>query len=229
MQRFRDVVRDAERSTVIFNLDMGRVPTINAENMSRKATLALTTMAAKVEKKTGTIPSEEKIAIIDDVLSASSGIKFFGSTTKTYNNPRDPLRGAFCTIPVKYEFKDKETRSQAEFILRQTCNVNCSTPYPHILRECIRRTVEHVKNSFPDCQVKVLVDIAGHCLKVARRESKETGWIYAKQDIPIPPEALDVRSKKIPDTLKLELPVYSPRKLPIEPEVAGMESENDEL
>jgi hypothetical protein len=229
MQRFRDVVRDAERSTVIFNLDMGRVPTINTENMSRKATLALTTMAAKVEKRTGTIPTEESIAIIDDVLSASSGIKFFGNTTKTYNNPRDSLSGAFCTVPVKYEFKDKETRSQAEFILRKTCNVNCSTPYPTILRECIWRTVENVKNSYPDCQVKVLVDIAGHCLKVARRESKDRGWIYATQDIPIPSEALDVRSKKIPDSLKLELPVYSPRKTPVEPEVAGMDTETEEI
>jgi hypothetical protein len=87
---------------------MGRVPTINVDNMSRKATLALTNMAAKVENKNSSVPSEETIGIIDDVLGASSGIKFYGTTTKTYKNSRDELSGSFCTVPVRYEFKEKK-------------------------------------------------------------------------------------------------------------------------
>jgi hypothetical protein len=212
IQRFRDVVRDAERSTLIFNLDMGRVPTINAENMSRKATQALAAMAAKVDNCTGSIPTEETAAILDDVLSANRGIRFYGAATKSYKNPRDALSGSYCTIPVRYEFADKDTRIQAEQILRTTCKVSCATPYPPILRECIKRTIDSIKQDYPDHLVKVSVNLENHCLRVARRLNKESGWLYAKEDIPIPPEALDVRSRIIPESLKVNVPVYSPRR-----------------
>jgi hypothetical protein len=205
IQRFRDAVRDAEKSTLIFNLDMGRVPIMNTESMSRRATLALTKMAAKVENSKSEVPSQDSIAIIDDVLSVSTGMKFFGSTTKSYSNPRDPLKSSFCTVPVKYEFSDKDTRIKAENVLRTTCNISYTTPYPPILRECIKRTIDQVKKSNPNTVVKVNIDLQNHVLKVARRpKSEDKGpWEYAREGIPIPKEALDVRSRKIPDTLTL--------------------------
>jgi hypothetical protein len=212
--RFREAVRDAERSTLIFNLDMGKVPIMNVESMSRKATLALTSMAAKVEECSTSIPSEDSVAIIDDVLSLSSGIKFFGATTKSYRKTGDKNSGSFCTVPVKYEFQDKDTRIRAEKVLRATCGVNCTTPYPPILRECIRRTVDMVKKDHPEGFVKVTVDLNNHCLRVARKANKDSkAWIHAKESIPIPPEALDIRSKKVPETLNLSATLYSPKKV----------------
>jgi hypothetical protein len=227
VQGFRDAVRDAEKSTLIFNLNMGTVPIMNTDSISRKATLALTTMAAKVEKKNTSVPSNDSIALIDDVLSVTTGIKFFGNSTKTYRHPRDPENGAFCTVPVKYEFKDKDTRFRAEQVLRKVCNVNCTTPYPPILRECIRRTVDKVRQDYPDGFVKVTVDATNLCLKVARKSGKGEGsyWIYGKEDVPLPPEALDVRSKKIPETLVLNLPPsLSPKK-----QSNSMDTDNGEV
>jgi hypothetical protein len=210
IQGFRDAVKDAERSTLIFNLDMGRVPIINVDTMSKKATLALATMAAKVEKRPNSTPSDAAIATIDDVLSVSSGIKFFGSATKSYKNPRDPLQNSYCTIPVKYEFKDKDTRIQAETILRSTCNVNCTTPYPPILRDCIKKIVDRVKTEHPGNFVKVAVDTQNMVLKVAFKPSKSDvkKWTYASEYLPIPREALDVHSKKIPDNINIVWPVF---------------------
>jgi hypothetical protein len=46
---FRDAVKSAENSTLVFNLDMGKVPIMNQDTMSQKATLALVTMAAGKE------------------------------------------------------------------------------------------------------------------------------------------------------------------------------------
>jgi hypothetical protein len=51
VKKFKEAIKDAERSTLIFNLDMGKVPIMNRETMNRKATLALTSMAARKEKK----------------------------------------------------------------------------------------------------------------------------------------------------------------------------------
>jgi hypothetical protein len=48
-KNFRDAVKAAESSTLVFNLNMGRVPIMNKETMKTKATLALTSMAASRE------------------------------------------------------------------------------------------------------------------------------------------------------------------------------------
>ena len=56
LRRFKEAVKDAERSTLIFNLDMGQVPIMNQETISKKATLALASMAAKIEGKLTSTP-----------------------------------------------------------------------------------------------------------------------------------------------------------------------------
>jgi hypothetical protein len=123
---FREAIRDAERSTLVFNLDMGKVPIMNKE----KATLSLTSMAAKKEKRTTSIPSDDAVAAIDDVLSVTTGMQFYGAQTKTYKHPSDPNSGLYCTFPVKYEFENKDDRIRAETVLRDLCDVHCATPYP---------------------------------------------------------------------------------------------------
>jgi hypothetical protein len=179
--RFRDCIRNAERSTVIFNLDMGRVPVMNKETMSKRATLALSTMAAKIEKQPGTRPTADAVDVIDDVLSLTTNMELKGNEIRTYNNPQDPLRGSFCTVPVKYEFKDSGIRAKAEKVLRKVCGVNCATPYPVIIRECIKQIVSIVKNRYKDNFVRVTVDTRNMVFKVARKPP---------DDAPDPPVAV---------------------------------------
>jgi hypothetical protein len=51
IRKFKDCVHDAERSSLILNLNLGRIPVVNKDTMSKRATLALTTLAAKKENK----------------------------------------------------------------------------------------------------------------------------------------------------------------------------------
>jgi hypothetical protein len=69
LDKFKEAIFDAERSTLVFNLDMGRIPVMNKDTMSKRATLALSTMAAKLDKKTNSVPTAESIEAIDDTLS----------------------------------------------------------------------------------------------------------------------------------------------------------------
>jgi hypothetical protein len=129
IQGFHDAVKAAEKSTLVFNLNMGKVPIINTDTMSKRATKSLLEMAAVAEGRTADNPSGESVAIIDDILSVSTGISFFGSTTKTYRNPKDKTNSkAYCTVPVKYDFNDKDTRIRVEQLLRTHCKINCTTP-----------------------------------------------------------------------------------------------------
>jgi hypothetical protein len=213
IRRFRDSIRDAERSSLLLKLDMGRIPVVNKETMSKRATLALTTMAAKKEKRNGTIPTAESISAIDDVLSVVKNISFFGTGTKTYTNSKDAQSGAYCTAPVKYEFKDRDTKFAAEKILRATCDVSCTTPYPTIVRECIKQIVDSVKVEYPDNFIRVTIDTEKMVFKVARKPPKgaaDPSWKYGKVDIPIPKAALDISARRVPKDFRFEIPDITP-------------------
>jgi hypothetical protein len=215
IRKFKDCVRDAERSSLILNLNLGRIPVVNKDTMSKRATLALTSLAAKKENKKGTIPSSEAVGAIDDVLSVVKNISFFGTGTKTYTNEKDELSGAYCTAPVKYEFKDRETKFAAEKILKSTCGINCSTPYPTLVRECIRQIVQEAKQSYPDNFIRVTLDTNKMVFRVARRPPKDApdnGWRYGKVDIPVPEAALDINCRKVPKGFKIYIPEASPVK-----------------
>ena len=200
VRKFKEAVKDAERSTLVFNLDMGSVPILNMDTISKKATLALTTMAAKAEGKRDTMPSMDAVAAIDDVLSVTKGMNFFGKSTKPYKNPKDKENtGKYYTIPVKYDFKDKDTRIRAETTLRERCKVNCSTPYPTILRECIRQTVNHYKSKYPEQIVRVQVDSSNMCLKVFRRPAdKGSQWEQLNNPPKLPDEVLNINARAVP-------------------------------
>ena len=102
---------------------MGKVPIMNKDTMSKKATLSLLAMAAKTEDKETSTHSDDTVAAIDDVLSMANGMQFFCNSTKTYRGKNDPESGSYCTVPVRYDFKDKDTRFRAEQVLSRNMTV----------------------------------------------------------------------------------------------------------
>jgi hypothetical protein len=200
-RKFREAIRDAERSTLCFNLNMGNIPLMNKDTISEKASLALTKMAASVEGKNRPIPSADAIAAIDDVTSMVTKMEFYGSSTKEYKGKGST---GYCTVPVKYQFKDKDQKIFAEKKLRDLCKVKCATPYPAIVRECIKQVVDHVRVSHPEDFVKVSVSTKEFSLKVARRPpGKDLKWIEYPDLLRLPEEALDVTAKKVPQGLRM--------------------------
>ena len=85
--------------------------------------------------------------MIDDALSCSQ-LEFLGFGTRKFYNNRDKTdkrNGKMCTVPVRMDFKNKETRIQAENTLRSICKVKCSIPYPRKLRTLINETIAEGK------------------------------------------------------------------------------------
>jgi hypothetical protein len=218
VSNFKKAVAEAEKSTLIFNLNLGNVPIMNQDTMSTKATVALTTMAAKIEKAKGTIPSDDTVTVLNDVLSVSTGIQFYGRKTKSYSRKNDPQSGEFCTVPVRYNFVDKEARMEAESVLREKCKVSCSVPYHTMLRESIRQVIDTVKKDYPGEFVRVAVDTNSMQLKVARRPMVDEGDTRKKiwsqvGTVPIPEEALDTNIRIVPTGFQVE---NIPRKINLE-------------
>jgi len=201
VRKFTEAIRDAERSTLCFNLDMGNIPIMNQKTISEKATLALTKMAAAVEGNKRSLPSADAIAAIDDVTSLVTNMEFYGSATKEYKG-KDST--GYCTVPVRYQFKNKEQKFFAEKKLRDVCKVKCATPYPAIVRLCIKQVVDHVRLSHPQDFVRVTVVPKEFSLKVSRRPpGTNLKWIDYPDLLRLPDEALDISAKKAPDGLRM--------------------------
>jgi hypothetical protein len=200
MQAFVDAVKYSERSTLVFNLNLGNQKTLNEKAIVTKATLALSEAAAEVAGSKGKPPSKETVEILDDVMSVATNVTLYGKVTKPYENARnnkDPRNRTFFTMPVRYDFRDRDTRIEAETILRETCKVECTTPYPIILRHCIKQVIQHVRAEFPKDYVKVTVDAENMALKISRRSSD--GWYTFDDPIYLPKEVLDINARWVPD------------------------------
>ena len=80
--KVKKALRDAEKKSIIFNLDLGPVPTINKDTLSRKVTVALSNKAKEGNHDYNLNDAKDTI---DDVLSCSK-LKFMGSSTRAYHN-----------------------------------------------------------------------------------------------------------------------------------------------
>jgi hypothetical protein len=183
-RKVRQAIREAERKSLFFNLNMGNVPTMNKETLSRKVTLALSSKASSGEHDYDIKDAEEAI---DDILSCSK-LEFLGTTSrKFYNkkNPNDERNDTFCTMPVRFEFKDKDTRIEAEKILRKVCKVSCAVPYPKKLRLILDGLIKEGKQKFPNCFIRTKVDVDNLSIDVHAKTGD--GWVDLglKREIPL--------------------------------------------
>ena len=201
--KVKKVLRDAERKTVIFELDLGAAPTINKESISKKVTMALHSKAASGDHDWNIKDAGE---MVDDVLSCSQ-LEFLGSgTRKFFNNKKatDARNGTMRTVPVRMDFKNKETRIQAETTLRNICKVSCSTPYPKKLRAMLGRAILEGKKSFDKSYIRTKIDIDNLTISASARTG--TTWTVVYGPVPIPLDVLDPNTV-IPESEQPEVPV----------------------
>jgi ferredoxin-thioredoxin reductase catalytic subunit len=128
-------VKEAERSLLIFNLDMGQSPIMNPGTISAKVTVGLLSSLANKEKGQAGNYSQDEKDIVDDIINQVVRMEFFGSKTAPCKFPNDKARnGEFYTVPVKMVFKDRKTAQTAADLLRTYFKIYPTTPYHKSLR-----------------------------------------------------------------------------------------------
>jgi hypothetical protein len=190
-RKVRQAIREAEKKTIIFNLDMGKVPVMNKDTLSRKVTLALGEKASGGEHDYDIRDAEDAI---DDILSCSK-LEFLGATSKKFynkKNPNDARNDTFCTIPVRFEFKDKETRFQAEKTLRKVCKVSCAIPYPKKLRSMMDCMLSEGKKKYPNSYIRTKVNVDD--LTIEAHAKVGDNWIDLGLKTNIPHDICDLVS-----------------------------------
>jgi len=185
-KRIRQAIKKAEKATLLHGLDMGDVPTMNKETLSRKVTIDLH-KKGKMGASAAGYTSAEVENMTDDMLTCAS-LDFMGTSTQKYDNrykKDDPNNGKFCTMPVKMLFKGKQERIQAEQHLRKLCKVKCSTPYPKGLRAMISAMIVEAKAKKANCFILAKVNMES--LTVSTHASENNKWVDVGivKDIPL--------------------------------------------
>jgi hypothetical protein len=197
-RKVKQTLREAEKKTIIFNLDLGKVPVMNKETLSRKVTLALGQKASSGEHDYDIRDAEDAI---DDILSCSK-LEFLGTTSRKFfnkKNENDDRNNTFCTVPVRFEFKDKEERFQAEKTLRKVCKVSCAVPYPKKLRLMLDACINEGKKKFPNCYIRTKVNVDN--LTIEAHAKTGEGWVDLGLKRSIPLNILDAITAEQPTSL----------------------------
>jgi hypothetical protein len=182
--KVKQVLRDA----VLFNLNLGKNPIMNKDSLSRKVTESL---AATVTSGLHDFHIGDADTVLDDILSCAK-LEFLGNSSKLFynnRNPNDQRNNTMYTVPVRMDFKDRDTRFNAEVMLRKVCKVNCSVPYPKKLRGIISDMVKQGKQAQPDCFIRTRVNIDS--LTIDAHAKTESGWLDLGIQRAIPLNILD--------------------------------------
>jgi hypothetical protein len=187
-KKVQQTLRDAEKRTVLFNLNLGTAPMMNKTSISKQVTVAISNKV-KTGKHDYHIGDAEDV--LDDILSCSK-LEFLGNTTKKYFNNKnlnDPMNDKMYSIPVRMDFKDRDTRMQSEIHLRKICKVSCSVPYPKKLQQMIGDLVKAGKGRFLDFFIRTKVNIDK--MMVEAHDKTGEGWVDLNLVRPIPLNILD--------------------------------------
>lgn len=187
-------LREAERSSVLFELDMGQAPILNKDTISRKVTQALHGVAAAGNHDYNI---RDAAVMIDDILSIST-LDILGSGTRKYYNSgktkdgqpqSDTKNGKFCTVPVKLNFKNKENRIEAETTLRALCKTMCSVSYPKKLRAMLGDLIKKGKAIHKEAFIRTKIDIENLTVHVSAKVNNS--WLDLDLSQKIPLDILD--------------------------------------
>jgi len=195
---FSKAVKEAERSILVFNLNLGQAPTMNPSTISSKVTVSMLDLMAVKEGKSHGQHSQDAREFVDDLLSQVTKMEFFGSKTAPCKYPGNSnMNGKFYTIPVKLMFRDRKAAQTASELLREHMGINSTTPYHKSLRAAMNMAIAKTKEANPGHHAKVNLDLNGKTLKCfIRTDTKPPGkWSPTGKNIPLPPESMDPTTK----------------------------------
>jgi hypothetical protein len=127
----------AEKTAVVFDADLGRVLVANHGTLNGAFAAGLKAATMKVAEESGG-DVNEGIRVVNDPLSCVDNLDFIGQTSARKIDKRDPenqITLPFCTMPVKLDFPDRNTRIHFEKTLRKHCGLRATMSLPFQIRK----------------------------------------------------------------------------------------------
>jgi hypothetical protein len=178
----------ADKTAVIFDADLGPSPVANRTALNNALAAGLKAATIKVADESGG-DIAESIQVVNDALSCADNVEFLGQTTSRKFDKKDPSKPIalpFCTMPVKLDFPDKNTRIHFERTLRKHCNLKATISLPAPIRKYQGLYLQAMRERHRGKCVMVRPDTASLSLGAFITEDGDRAWTRCPGHHPIP-------------------------------------------
>jgi hypothetical protein len=209
----------ADKAAVVFDADLGASPVANRNILNGAFAAGLKAATMKVAESSGA-DAVEAIRVVNDALSCADNVEFLGQNTAQKIDRKDPAKPVvlpFCTMPVKLEFPDKNTRIHFEKTLRKQCNLKATISLPKQIRKFQSLFLNAMRERYPGKFVMARPDTASLSLIAFMKDGGASGWTRCQEKVPIP-RGIMLPGAIIPN--RVELPQVAPH---------GLGDDDDEL
>jgi hypothetical protein len=184
----RAALTAADKTAVVFDVDLGAAPAANRNTLNGAFSAGLKAATVKVAEGTGG-DVNEGIRIVNDTLSCADNLDFVGQTSSRKidkRDPENPVTLPFCTMPVRLDFPDRNTRIHFEKTLRKHCGIKASMSLPFQIRKFQGLFLSAMKSRYVGRVVSVRPDTANMSLVAFMKEEDGSGWSRCRESVPIP-------------------------------------------
>jgi len=178
-RELREALEAADLESVVFNADLGPLPTFNRAKLSAAFSAGLKD-AVITNATTAGKDAAEAVRILDDAFSAVEDVDFMGRETKPFSdpkNPADPKTGKYCTLPVKLRFTDRDSRIHFETTIKKLGGPRAVQSYPKPIRKELGAVMDRVRAQNPGKIVMVRPDSRSLKWVISLKNDGDAKWI----------------------------------------------------
>jgi hypothetical protein len=184
----RAALTAAEKSAVVFYANLGPSPVANRATLNGAFAAGLKTAAIRVAENSGGDVSEN-IRVVNDALSCADNMEFLGQSTVRKIDKRDPKNPktlSYCSMPIRIDFPDRNTRIHFERTVRKHCELKASISLPKPIRQMQSAFLAAMRACNPGKIVMVRPDVPSLSFVAFLKEDGEGGWTRHPDQYPIP-------------------------------------------
>jgi hypothetical protein len=178
----------AEKTAVVFDADLGPSPVANRAALNGAFTAGLKAATLKVAENSGE-DANESIQVVNDALSCADNLGFVGQTSQRKIDKRDPANPVtlpFCTMPVKLDFPDRDTRIHFEKTLRKHCGMKATISLPFQIRQYQALFLDALRNRYKGRAISARPNTSTLSMVAFMKNEGDRGWSRCRETVPIP-------------------------------------------
>jgi len=192
----REALETAEKSSIVFNADLGPLPLANRSALSGNFTAGLRAAAIATAGSDAT-KAAESVRAAADALSCASKLEFLGQSSRR-SGGEDAAGGGFCSMPVKLSFEDRSERIHFERTLREKCGIRATISLPVGIREEQKKFNAILKEKYGDRLVMSRPDSAKLAFIAFTKAEGDRQWSAVNDTFAIDPACLQKTASHTP-------------------------------
>jgi len=178
-RELRAALETADLESVVFDADLGPLPTFNRSKLSAAFSAGLKNTIIK-KATDGGADAAEAVRQLDDAFTAVEDVDFMGKETKIFTNPKDSSderNGKFCTMPVKLRFTDKDSRIYFETTVKKLGGPKTVQSFPTPIRKEMAAVSARIKAANKDMIVMVRPNTRTLKWNISMKKDGDAKWI----------------------------------------------------